>query len=100
MERCEVLVIGSGAAGIRSAIELYDNKVDVLVVGKCAKRDAHTLLATGGINAALGNMDPKDSWQLHAADTIKDGGGINDTDAVQILCKNASREVKQLAKWG
>ena len=100
IEKSEVLVIGSGAAGIRAAIELYDNKVDVLVVGKCAKRDAHTLLATGGINAALGTMDPKDSWQLHAADTIKDGGGINDTDAVQILCKNASREVKQLAKWG
>jgi len=49
VEKCDVLVIGSGAAGIRAAIELQDNKVDVLVVGKCAKRDAHTILATGEI---------------------------------------------------
>jgi len=84
----------------RAAIELYDNKVDVLVVGKCEKRDAHTIMATGGINAALGNMDPQDSWQLHAADTIKDGGEINDSVAVQILCKNAPGAVKELAKWG
>lgn len=71
-----------------------------MLVGKCAKRDAHTILATGGINAALGNMDKKDSWQLHAADTIQDGGMINESDAVKILCKNAPDAVKELAKWG
>jgi len=88
IEKAEVLVIGSGGAGLRTAIELHDNGVDVLVVGKCKKRDAHTIMATGGINAALGNMDPKDSWQLHAADTIKDGGDINNPTAVKTLCKN------------
>lgn len=72
----------------------------MLVVGKCKKRDAHTILATGGMNAAFGNMDPEDSWQLHAADTIKDGGLINDPIAVKILCKDAPRAVKELAKWG
>jgi len=100
VEKSDVLVIGSGGAGLRTAIELHDNGVDVLVVGKCKKRDAHTILATGGINAALGNMDPKDNWQLHAADTIKDGEHINDPIAVKILCKNAPRAIKELEKWG
>jgi len=100
IEKSDVLVIGSGGAGLRAAIELHDNKVDVLVVGKCKRRDAHTILATGGINAALGNMDPKDSWQIHAADTIRDGGLINDPIAVKILCRNAPQAVKELAKWG
>jgi succinate dehydrogenase / fumarate reductase flavoprotein subunit len=99
IEKSEVLIIGSGGAGLRAAIELKDRGKDVLVVGKCEKRDAHTILATGGINAALGNMDPKDSWQLHAADTIRDGGFINDTDAVLLLCKNAPAAVKELDKW-
>lgn len=98
--KCDVLVIGSGAAGLRTAIQLKDNKVDVLVVGKCKKRDAHTILATGGINAALGTMDRKDTWQAHAADTIKDGGFLNDPIAVKILCKEAPARVKELAKWG
>jgi len=93
----DVLVIGSGGAGLRAAIELYDNKVDVLVVGKCKKREAHTIMATGGINAAMGE---KDSWQLHAADTIKDGGYINDTEAVMTLTKNAPNAIKELADWG
>jgi len=57
-------------------------------------------MATGGINAALGNMDSKDSWRLHAADTIKDGGHINDPNAVRLLCKNAPSVVKELSKWG
>lgn len=99
-EKTEVLIIGSGGAGIRAAIEFADHKRDVLVVGKCKKRDAHTILATGGINAALGNMDSLDTWQLHAADTIRDGGFINDTDAVLTLCKNAPYAVQELARWG
>lgn len=99
-EVCDVLVIGSGGAGLRSAIALKDAGVDVLVVGKCKKSDAHTILATGGINASLATMDEKDSWQLHAADTIRDGGHINDTNAVLTLCKNAPQAVQELARWG
>ncbi len=100
IEKTDVLVIGSGGAGLRVAMELADNKIDVLVVGKCKIRDAHTILATGGINAALKNMDKKDSWQLHAADTIRDGEHINDSKAVEVLCKNAPAAVKELASWG
>ena len=97
---CEVLVIGSGGAGVRAAIELHDRGVDVCIVGKSKKREAHTIWATGGINAALGTMDPADSWQLHAADTIKDGGFINDTLAVQLLAKHAPDAVRELHRWG
>lgn len=100
IEKSDVLIIGSGGAGLRAAIELFDNKVDVLVVGKCKKREAHTIMATGGINASLGNMDKQDSWKQHAADTIKDGGFINDSKAVEILCKNAPQAIKELANWG
>jgi len=100
IEKSDVLIIGSGGAGLRAAIELHDNNVDILVVGKCKRRDAHTIKATGGINASLGNMDPKDNWQVHAADTIQDGGFINDPNAVEILCRNASSAIKELEQWG
>ena len=60
IEKCDVLIIGSGGAGLRTAIALNDNKIKTIIVGKCKKRDAHTILATGGINAALGNMDKKE----------------------------------------
>lgn len=99
-EVCDVLVIGSGGAGLRTAIALKERGVDVLVVGKCKKREAHTIMARGGINAALKTMDPKDSWQLHAADTIRDGGGINDARAVELLCKHAPRAIRELVDWG
>ena len=65
-----VLVIGTGGSGLRAAIELAERHVDVIAVGKRPKSDAHTSLAAGGINAALATMDPEDTWQQHAADTI------------------------------
>lgn len=97
----DVLIIGSGGAGLRCAIELHDQKAkNILVVGKCKKRDAHTKLARGGINAALGNMDPKDNWKVHMADTIRDGSGINNPKAVELVCKHAPEAIKELEKWG
>ena len=77
-KECDVLIIGSGAAGLRCAIELDSLGVDILVVGKCKRGDAHTILATGGINAALGTMDKKDSWLVHAADTLSEGRFLAD----------------------
>ncbi len=96
----DVLIIGSGGAGLSNAIALHDAGIDVHVVGKCKKGDAHTTLARGGINAALGHMDPQDNWQTHAADTIRDGGHINDTVAVELLCQLAPEEIQRLADWG
>lgn len=96
----DVLIIGSGGAGLSCAIALHDQNVKVHVVGKCKRGDAHTILARGGINAALGNMDKADNWQAHAADTIRDGGELNDPKAVLHLCQNAPDAIHRLHKWG
>ncbi len=97
----DILIIGSGAAGLRSAIEAYDSGTkNILIIGKCKLGNAHTVLATGGINAALGTMDPKDNYMVHAADTIKEGWFIADYRAVLTLCRNAPRAVNELVGWG
>ncbi|MDY6761904.1 MAG: FAD-binding protein, partial [Candidatus Nanohaloarchaea archaeon] len=70
----DVLIIGAGGAGVRTAIELDEHGVDdQLVIGKRGHGDAHTTWAAGGINAALGNLDEEDRWEIHAADTLKEG---------------------------
>ena len=98
--KCDVLIIGAGAAGLRTAIELHDRKVNVVIVSKAKKGDPHTVLATGGINAAFGNMDPEDNWHYHAYDTVKEGAYISNPKAVELLCKNAPQAVNELVKWG
>ncbi|MDE1856518.1 MAG: FAD-binding protein [Candidatus Micrarchaeota archaeon] len=99
--KADILIIGTGAAGLRAAISAYDSGArDIIALGKCKWGDAHTILATGGINAALGTMDPKDSWMLHAADTIIDGGSIADFRYVNLMCRDAPRAVMELVKWG
>lgn len=95
-----VLVIGTGGAGLRAAIELRQQGVDVLAIGKRRKHDAHTTLAAGGINAALGAMDPEDSWQQHAADTIKESYGLADPRVVEVMAKNAPQGIRELDAWG
>lgn len=97
---CDVLIIGGGSAGLRAAIEAYDNGSSVLIVSKSKRGNAHTVLATGGINAALGTMDPEDSWMIHAADTLREGRFIADYKMVEILCKNGPDTIKELVKWG
>lgn len=94
------LVIGTGGAGLRAAIELRQQGVDVLAVGKRRKYDAHTTLAAGGINAALGTMDPEDTWQQYAADTIKEAYGLADPHIVEIMAKNAPEGIRELEAWG
>jgi succinate dehydrogenase / fumarate reductase, flavoprotein subunit len=95
-----VLVIGSGGAGLSAAIAAHTAGSDVVVVGKRLKKDAHTVLAAGGINAALGSVDPEDSWQQHFADTLKEGYHISDPHTVEIMAKEAPEAVLQLADWG
>jgi succinate dehydrogenase/fumarate reductase flavoprotein subunit len=97
---CDVLIIGGGSAGLRAAIEAHDSGAEVLVVSKSRKGDAHTVLARGGINAALGTMDPQDSWMIHAADTLREGLFLADYDKVEALCKNAGDAINELVKWG
>lgn len=95
-----VLVIGTGGSGLRAAIELTERGIDALVVGKRPKADAHTTLAAGGINAALATMDPQDSWQQHAADTIKESYLLAHPETVRIVAENAARGIEDLERWG
>jgi succinate dehydrogenase / fumarate reductase flavoprotein subunit len=95
-----VLVIGTGAAGVRAAVELAEQGVQVLCVGKRRRDDAHTVLASGGINAALGTMDPEDSWEQHAADTLREGYWLSDPASVELLCREAPRAIEDLVRWG
>ncbi len=95
-----VLVIGSGGAGLRSAIAAHEAGSDVVIIGKSLKRDAHTVLAAGGINAALGTNDPEDSWQQHFADTFKEGYGLSDPRTVELMVKNAPQAIEELESYG
>ena len=95
-----VLVIGTGAAGLRSAIELAERGVQVLCIGKRRRDDAHTVLASGGINAALGTMDPEDSWEQHAADTLREGHWLGNPVSVGLLCQEAPAAIDDLVRWG
>jgi succinate dehydrogenase / fumarate reductase flavoprotein subunit len=70
----------------------------VLIISKSKRRDAHTVLARGGINAALGTMDPEDSWMMHAADTLREGESLADYERVETLCKNAPDAINELVK--
>ena len=95
-----VLVIGCGGSGLRSAIEIKKSGLDVCILGKRPKTDAHTVLAAGGINAALGNLDSKDSWEQHFIDTYLEGYGIGDPYKVEIMAKESPSSVKEIDKWG
>jgi succinate dehydrogenase / fumarate reductase, flavoprotein subunit len=97
---CDVLIIGSGSAGLRAAIEAHDAGASILIISKSTKGDPHTVLARGGINAALGTMDPEDNWMVHAADTLREGIFLADYERVEILCKNAPDAVNELVNWG
>ncbi|MFD3374059.1 MULTISPECIES: L-aspartate oxidase [unclassified Streptomyces] len=95
-----VLVIGTGGAGLRAAIELAEAGMDVLAVGKRPKEDAHTALAAGGINAALATMDPEDSWQQHAADTLKESYLLADPRTVETVTRGAALGIDDLERYG
>lgn len=97
---CDVLIVGGGSAGLRAAIEAHDAGAHVLIISKSKKADPHTVLARGGINAALGTMDPEDNWMVHAADTLREGEFLADYERVEVLCKKASEAVNELVKWG
>jgi succinate dehydrogenase / fumarate reductase flavoprotein subunit len=95
-----VLVIGTGAAGLRAAIELQERGIEVLCVGKRRRDDAHTVLAAGGVNAALGTVDPDDSWEQHAADTLRESYWLADPVAVELLCREAPAAIEDLVGFG
>jgi succinate dehydrogenase/fumarate reductase flavoprotein subunit len=97
---CDVLIIGSGSAGLRAAIEAHDAGAKVLMISKSGQGDPHTVLARGGINAALGTMDPEDNWMVHASDTLREGEFLADYERVELLCKSAPDAINELVDWG
>lgn len=96
----DVLIIGAGAAGIRTAISLHHHRISSLIISKRELGDAHTRMASGGINAAMGSLDVEDRWEIHAADTLREGHFINDPTAVEMICRHAPEAIKELDGWG
>ena len=89
IRRADVLVIGTGGAGIRAAIAAAEAGAAVLVVGKRGRRDAHTSLAAGGMNGALATVDPMDTWEQHFADTVVEGYLLGDPRVAEIMAREA-----------
>jgi succinate dehydrogenase / fumarate reductase, flavoprotein subunit len=96
----DVLIIGQGAAGLRAAIALKERGVSCLVLSKRGHGDAHTKWAAGGINASLGSLDAEDRWQIHAADTLREGWWVCNPKAVELLARHAPARIKELQDWG
>lgn len=96
----DVLVIGAGGAGLRAAIEAAANGVSVGVVTKSLLGKAHTVMAEGGVAAALANVDDRDSWRVHFADTMRGGQYLNNPRMAELHAKEAPDRVRELEAWG
>ena len=96
----DVLVIGAGGAGLRAAIEAAASGVSVGLVCKSLLGKAHTVMAEGGVAAALGNVDDRDSWRVHFADTMRGGQYVNNWRMAELHAKEAPERVRELEAWG
>ena len=98
--RMDVLVIGAGGAGLSAAISAAEQGTEVGVVCKSLLGKAHTVMAEGGIAAALGNVEAADDWRKHFLDTMKGGWGLNDPEMAEIHAKESPERVRKLQEWG
>lgn len=96
----DVLVVGAGGAGLRAAIEAAARGVSVGLVCKSLLGKAHTVMAEGGMAAALGNVDDRDSWRVHFADTMRGGQYVNNWRMAELHAKEAPDRVRELEAWG
>src|SRR3984885_8945668 len=96
----DVLIIGAGGAGLRAAIEASAAGVKVAVISKSLLGKAHTVMAEGGVAAAMGNVDDRDSWRVHFADTMRGGQYINNWRMAELHAKEAPDRVRELEAWG
>jgi succinate dehydrogenase / fumarate reductase flavoprotein subunit len=96
----DVLVIGAGGAGLRAAIEAAASGIKVGVVSKSLLGKAHTVMAEGGIAAALANVDDRDNWRVHFADTMRGGQYLNNWRMAELHAKEAPERVRELEAWG
>src|SRR3989441_7821854 len=96
----DVLVIGAGGAGLRAAIEAKAAGVSVGLVCKSLLGKAHTVMAEGGVAAALGHVDPADRWQTHFRDTMIGGKLLNNPRMAELHAKESPDRVRELEAWG
>ena len=96
----DVLIIGAGGAGLRAAIEASVAGVKVGLVCKSLLGKAHTVMAEGGVAAALANVDDRDNWKVHFADTMRGGQYVNNWRMVELHAKEAPDRVRELEAWG
>src|SRR5271166_2122572 len=96
----DVLIVGAGGAGLRAAIEASAAGVKVGVVTKSLLGKAHTVMAEGGVAAAMGNVDERDNWRVHFADTMRGGQYMNNPRMAELHAQQAPARVKELEAWG
>src|SRR4029450_11254025 len=96
----DVLVIGAGGAGLRAAIEASAQGATVGVITKSPLGKAHTVMAEGGMAAAMANVDERDSWRVHFADTMRGGQYVNNWRMAELHAKEAPECVRELEAWG
>jgi len=96
----DVLVIGAGGAGLRAAIEASAAGVSVGLICKSLLGKAHTVMAEGGMAAAMGNVDDRDNWKVHFSDTMRGGQYINNWRMAELHAKEAPDRVRELEAWG
>ena len=96
----DVLVVGAGGAGLRAAIEGSAAGVRVALICKSLLGKAHTVMAEGGIAAALANVDERDGWKVHFADTMRGGQYVNNWRMAELHAREAPDRVRELEAWG
>jgi len=96
----DVLIIGAGGAGLRAAIEAKQRGLNVGIVTKSLLGKAHTVMAEGGMAAAMGNVYPEDNWMVHFRDTMRGGKYLNNNRMAELHAKEAPDRVMELEQWG
>jgi succinate dehydrogenase / fumarate reductase, flavoprotein subunit len=96
----DVVIIGAGGAGLRAAVEASAAGAKVALISKSLLGKAHTVMAEGGIAAAMGNVDDRDNWRVHFADTMRGGQYLNNWRMAELHAKEAPARVRELEAWG
>ena len=96
----DVVVVGAGGAGLRAAIAAHDAGARTAIVCKSLLGKAHTVMAEGGIAAAMGNRWPEDNWEVHFRDTMRGGKMLNNWRMAQLHAQEAPERVQELEDWG
>lgn len=97
--RADCIIVGGGAAGLRAAMECLENGLRTVLLTKSTLGQSHSLMAEGGVNAAIGQRDPTDNWKVHFDDTMRAGRFINNKQMVEILCRESPQRTYDLFSY-